>query len=111
MSDDSGEGLGTVLTQKQDDGSVKPIAFASRTLQAHHHNYSVTEMETLSVVWDVQQFRHYLYGHRYTVFTDHEALQSLLNTPPLREIGKVVGGWTCRSLTYGFSTVSIIELN
>lgn len=90
-SDASREWLGAVLAQKQDNGSVKPIAFASGTLQAHEHNYGVTKMEASSVVWDVQQIRHYLYGHRYTLFTDHEALQSLLNTPPLREIGKVAG--------------------
>ena len=38
-------------------------------------------MEALGVVWAVQQFRHYLCGHKCTVFTDHEALRSLLNTP------------------------------
>ena len=80
-TDASGEGLGAVLAQRQGDGSVKPIAFASRTLQAHERNYGVTEMEALGVVWAVQQFRHYLYGHKCTVFTDHEALRSLLNTP------------------------------
>ena len=69
------------MEQKQEDGSVKPIVFASRTLQPHERNYGVTEMEALGVVWAVKQFRHYLYGHRCTVFTDHEALRSLLNTP------------------------------
>ena len=79
--DASRNALGAVLEQKQDDRSVKPIAFASRTLQTHERNYGVTEMEALGVVWAVQQFRHYLYGHRCTDFTDHEALRSLLNTP------------------------------
>ena len=76
----SGKGLGAVLAQKQDDGSVKPIAFASRTLQADEHNYDMTEMEELGVVWAVQQFFHYLYGHKCMVFMDHEALRSLLGT-------------------------------
>ena len=80
-TDASGEGLGAVLAQRQGDGLVKPIAFASRMLQAHERNYGVTEMEALGVVWAVQQFRHYLYGHKCMVFTDHEALRLLLNTP------------------------------
>ena len=44
-------------------------------------NYGVMELEALGVVWAVQHFRHYFYGHHCDVFTDHEALKSLLNTP------------------------------
>lgn len=70
-----------MLAQKQDDGTVRPIAYASRTLQPHETNYGSTEMEALAVVWAVKHFRHYLYGHKCNVYTDHEALKSLLNTP------------------------------
>ena len=80
-TDASKLGLGTVLAQKQDNGLVHPIAFAIRTLHPHETNYGSTEMEVLAVVWAVKHFRHYLYGHRWQVLTDHEALKSLLNTP------------------------------
>ena len=80
-TDASGAGLGAILAQKQDDGSVRPIAYASRTLQPHEKRYGATEMEGLGVVWAVKHFRPYLYGHACDLYTDHAALTSLLNTP------------------------------
>ena len=80
-TDASGIGLGAVLAQQQDDDTVRPLAYASRSLQQHERNYGVTELEALGVVWAVKHFRNYLYGHRCDVFTDHQALKSLLNTP------------------------------
>ena len=79
--DASGQGLGAVLGQQQEIGLVAPIAYASRTLQKHEQNYGVTELEALGVVWAIRHFRPYLYGHACKVYTDHEALKSLLNTP------------------------------
>ena len=80
-TDASGEGLGAVLAQGQGDDSVRPIAYASRALIPHEKRYGVSELEALAVVWAARHFRIYLYGHRCCVYTDHEALKSLLNTP------------------------------
>ena len=77
----SGVGLGAILAQKHEDEMIRPVVYASRTLQSHERNYGVTELEALGVVWAVRHFRHYIYGHRCDVFTDHEALKALLNTP------------------------------
>ncbi|MCG8626968.1 MAG: Ty3/Gypsy family RNase HI domain-containing protein, partial [Proteobacteria bacterium] len=70
-----------MLAQEQSDGSVRPIAYASRTLEPSEKKYGVTEVEALAVVWAVKHFQHYLYGHLCHVYTDHEALKSLMNTP------------------------------
>ena len=80
-TDASIAGLGAVLSQRQEDGSTRSIAYASRSLLKHERNYGITEMEGLGVVWGVKHFRPYLYGHACEVYTDHEALKSLLNTP------------------------------
>ena len=44
-------------------------------------NYSITDLETLAVVWAIQHFRAYLYGHKVTVVTDHLAVKSILGAP------------------------------
>ena len=81
-TDASKDGLGAVLAQqKTDDNTVHPIAYASRTLLTHERNYGISELEGLGVVWAVKHFRHYLYGHKCFVYTDHEALKALINTP------------------------------
>ena len=56
-TDASGVGLGALLQQQQNDGSLRPLAYASRTLQAHEQNYGITELEALGVVWAVRHFR------------------------------------------------------
>ena len=80
-TDASGMGLGAVLSQEQEDGRPKPLCNASRSLQAHEKNYGVSELEALAVVWTVKHFRVYLFGHKCKVYTDHEALVSLINNP------------------------------
>ena len=80
-TDVSGEGLGAVLALKQTDGFVHPVAYASRSLNPHEKNYAISELETLTLVWAVKQFRAYILGYKCIVFTDHSACTSLLNTP------------------------------
>ena len=79
-TDASGLGLGAVLSEEQPDGLIALIAYASRILQQHEANYGISELEALAVVWATKHFRVYLYGHPCDVYTDHEALQALLNT-------------------------------
>ena len=73
-TDASTRGLGAVLAQQQVDGKVHPIAFASRSLNPAEQKYTITELETLGLVWAVKLFRPYILGHRCIVFTDHGSL-------------------------------------
>ena len=86
-TDASTVGLGAVLSQMQDDGTVHPIAYASRSVDKHEKNYGISELETLGLVWAVRYFRPYLLGHPCTVYTDHAACLAILNTP--RPSGKL----------------------
>nr|GEZ23372.1 putative reverse transcriptase domain-containing protein [Tanacetum cinerariifolium] len=76
--DASHKGLGVVLMQRE-----KVIAYASRQLKVHEQNYTTHELELGSVVFALKIWRHYLYGTKCTVFTDHKRLQHILNQKEL----------------------------
>ncbi|KAJ9558183.1 hypothetical protein OSB04_012797 [Centaurea solstitialis] len=71
-------GLGCVLMQ---DGKV--IAYASRKLKVHELNYPTHDMELAAVVFALKIWRHYLYGVKCQIYTDHKSLQYLLNQKEL----------------------------
>ena len=68
-TDTSDSGLGAVLQQGN-----QVVAYASRTLNKAEKQYSVIEKECLALVYAVKQFRHYLLGQHFTIFTDHNPL-------------------------------------
>ncbi|GJU57445.1 putative reverse transcriptase domain-containing protein [Tanacetum coccineum] len=72
------KGLGAVLTQRD-----KVIAYASHQLKIHEKNYTTHDLELGAVVFAFKIWRHYMYGTKYTVFTDHKSLQHILNQKEL----------------------------
>nr|GEV68696.1 reverse transcriptase domain-containing protein [Tanacetum cinerariifolium] len=76
--DASHKGLGAVLMQRE-----KVIAYASRQLKIHKKNYTTHDLELGSVVFALKIWRHYLYGTKYTVYTDHKSLQHILDQKEL----------------------------
>ena len=56
-------GLGALLSQRQEDGKVHPIAYYSHGLSGAEKNYGITDLDTLVVVWGISYFHYYLYGH------------------------------------------------
>ncbi|KAJ9544144.1 hypothetical protein OSB04_023851 [Centaurea solstitialis] len=72
--DASHQGLGCVLMQNE-----KVIAYASRQLKVHEKNYTTHDLELGAVVFALKIWRHYLYGTKCTIFTDHKSLQHILD--------------------------------
>ncbi|GJV84725.1 putative reverse transcriptase domain-containing protein [Tanacetum coccineum] len=78
--DASHKGLGAVLMQRE-----KVIAYASRQLKVHEKNYTTHDLELGSVVFALKIWRHYLYGTKCTVFTDHKSLQHIQKELNIRQ--------------------------
>ena len=76
-TDDSLESIGGVLSQEI-DGRERVIAYGSRVLSKTERRYCVTRRELLAIVFFVSQFRHYLYGRKFKIRTDHGSLRWLL---------------------------------
>jgi len=55
--------LGAILSHAQDDGTVHPITYASRSVDRHERNYYISELEILGLVWAVRYFHPNLLGH------------------------------------------------
>ena len=100
-TDASEFGIGAVLSQVQ-GGSGRVISFASRTLSKSERNYCTTRRELLALVFFIKQFRHYLYGKKFTARTDHKALQWLFS---IKDPEGQVARWITQLSEYDFQII------
>ena len=99
-TDLSKEGLGAVLSQKQEDGCYHPIVFGSRTLTPSKQNYHSSKLEFLALKWSVtQHFKEYLAYALFTVHTDNNPVTYVLTTPNLDMTGHC---WVGALASYNF---------
>ncbi|GJT68438.1 putative reverse transcriptase domain-containing protein [Tanacetum coccineum] len=77
--DASGIGLGCVLMQRG-----KVIAYASRQLKIHEKNYTTLDLELGAIVFALKIWRHYLYGKKSVIYTDHKSLQHIFSQKELK---------------------------
>ncbi|GKE72831.1 putative reverse transcriptase domain-containing protein [Tanacetum coccineum] len=76
--DASNQGFGCVLVQKN-----KVIVYASRQLKIHEKNYTTHDLELGVVVFALKTWRHYLYGTRSVIYTNHKSLQNIFDQKEL----------------------------
>ena len=77
QTDASDRGVGAVLSQNSDDGLEHPVAYYSRKLLPREARYSTVEKECLAIKLATHAFRVYLLGRKFTIQTDHRALEWL----------------------------------
>jgi hypothetical protein len=77
-SDASRRGLGCVLMQ-----NGKVVAYASRQLKNHELNYPTHDLELAAIVFTLKIWRHYLYGEKCEIYTDHKSLKYLFTQKEL----------------------------
>ena len=77
-SDASLRGMGCVLMQ---NGWV--ISYLSRQLKPHERNYPTHDLELAAVVFALKAWRHYLYGRRCQIYSDHRSLKYIMTQKEL----------------------------
>lgn len=101
--DASAYGIGAVLSHIFPDGE-QLVVFASCTLSNSEKNYLQIEKETLSLIFGITKFHHYLYGRHFPEMTDHKSLTTLLSpstgAPPL--VAVQLQGWAWLLSAYSY---------
>lgn len=87
-TDASDVGLGVVLSQRDDNGVDRVIAYGSRSLTPRERNYATTEKEALAIHYGTQHFRLYLLGRKFKIVTDHSALRWLNSMEPKGRVAR-----------------------
>ena len=99
-TDASKEGLGAVLSQKQEDGRFHPVAYGSWALTMHEKNYHSTKLEFLALKWAItEHFKEYLLYQPFLVKTNNNPLTYIMSTPNLDATGH---RWVSALAKYNF---------
>ena len=74
------------------------VAYVSRQLKPHEKNYPTHDLELAAIVIALKIWRHYLYGEKCFIYTDHKSLKYL---PSQRELNLRQRRWMELIKDYG----------
>jgi len=98
-------GLGGVLCQKdKETGCMRPISYYSRALKGAEARYSATELELLALVYCCKKAKPYLFGRKFTIFCDHQALIYLIKT---KDMTSRLAKFALKLLEYRFVVIHL----
>jgi len=102
-TDASNVGIGAVLYQVDPTTkNTRWISFQARSLTKAERNYSATKKELLAVTFALKRFHHYIWGTRFTLYTDHAALVYLHTQ---KELNPMLINWYETIFIYNFSVI------
>ena len=85
QTDFSGDAIGAVLVQLDEEGFEHPVAFTSRILRGNERKWPPRDGEALAIVHALTEWRQYIHGPRFKVQTDHESLEYLFEAKTISE--------------------------
>ena len=78
-TDASNVGIGGILSQKDKEGNLRPVAYTAKLLNSAQRNYSTLDRELAAIVHACLHWRVYLEGREFLIQTDHAPLKYILN--------------------------------
>jgi hypothetical protein len=98
--DASSSGVGGVLTQLDEEGNERPIAYVSQKLSLTQKKYTVTEQECLAAIICLKKFRPYVEGQEFQIITDHASLKWLMSQS---DLNNRLARWSLKMQGYNFT--------
>ena len=77
MTDSSSYAIGSILLQKDDNGNLHPVSFASKVLTTAEQKWSIVQKELFSLKYFCEKFKTYLINNEFDVVVDNAALLHL----------------------------------
>lgn len=89
FTDASQTAIGALLAQRDDNNQLRAVSYLGRGTTPQESRWNITELEALSVVYAVREFRVYLSSKPFKIFTDHAALVHIFNSTKIQATNKL----------------------